>query len=228
MREEVRRQLYGVIIWAVAFAFVEAAVVVYLRRIFYPAGFTFPLRPEAFESILGVEIAREAATLAMLAAIGWLSDLRPWVRFAFVMVAFGIWDIFYYVWLWVVIGWPPSLFTLDILFLIPALWVGPVWAPIAVSMALIGCGAAIALRVGGGGTFSLARRGWIATILGGLIIIASFLWQGASAAGGEMPTPFPWWLFWIGMWLGLGAFYWGWKSGEEPGAGSVSLPMSGS
>src|SRR2546422_2160642 len=26
----------------------------------------------------------------------------------------SVWDIFYYVWLWVFIGWPPSLFTWDV------------------------------------------------------------------------------------------------------------------
>ncbi len=226
MRAEVRRQLYGVIVWAAAFAFVEAAVVVYLWRIFYPEGFAFPFQPRPGDSIIAVEIAREAATLIMLAALGWLSDLRGWVRFALVMVAFGVWDIFYYVWLRTVLGWPPSLFTLDVLFLIPTVWVGPVWAPVTVSIALIGCGAAIALRVGGGGRFDLTRRGWIAVVLGGLIIIASFIWNGPAAARGEMPGPFPWWMFWAGMWLGLGSFYWGWVRGTPPDD-SVSLPISG-
>ncbi len=214
MQAEIRKQLYGVIIWAAAFALVEAAVVVYLRRIFYPEGFAFPLQPLLGESVMGVEIAREAATMVMLIAIGWLADLRGWVRFALIMVAFGVWDIFYYVWLWVILGWPPSLFTLDILFLIPTAWVGPVWAPVAVSLALIGCGAAIALRVGGGGGYTLLRRGWIAAILGGLIIIASFIWNGPAAARGEIPGAFPWWMFWTGMWLGLGSFYWGWVRGD--------------
>lgn len=227
MRAEVRRQIYVVIIWAAAFALVEAAVVVYLRKIFHPEGFVFPLKGYPVPSFQGVEIAREVATMVMLIAVGWLADLRAWVRFALIMVAFGVWDIFYYVWLWVILGWPPSLFTLDVLFLIPTVWVGPVWAPVAVSIALIGCGAAIALRAGGGEGFTMLRRGWIAAILGGLIIVASFVWNGPAAARGEMPGPFPWWLFALGLWLGLGAFYWAWVRGAPPPDDSVSLPISG-
>ena len=78
MREEVRRQLYGVIIWAVAFAFVEAAVVVYLRRLFYPAGFTFPVRPDTFESILGVEIDHKKLGETFEAALLELADDVDW------------------------------------------------------------------------------------------------------------------------------------------------------
>lgn len=212
--EKARRnfvQLIAVALWAAAFAFVEAAVVVYLRKLFYPGGFEFPLKPRMIESILGVEIAREAATMAMLALVAWLGDRRPWVRFGYFMVAFGVWDIFYYVWLWVVLGWPPSIFTMDVLFLVPALWVGPVWAPVAVSAGLIGCGGAVALRVGGGGRYALGGSGWAAIALSALIIIASFLWEGPAAMRGEIPGPYPWWIFWPGMALGLGAFWRSWR-----------------
>ncbi len=75
------------------------------------------------------------------------------------MVTFGVWDIFYYAWLWVILGWPPSLPTLDILFLIPIAWVGPVWAPCLVSVGLIGASAAVALRVDRGNEFTLGAWG---------------------------------------------------------------------
>ncbi len=158
-RREIQKKLVVLFVWAAAFAFVEAAVVVYLRRIFYPGGFAFPLKPEMLESILGVEIAREAATMIMLAATAWLADTRPWVRFGYFMAAFGIWDIFYYIWLWAVLGWPPSVFTLDVLFLIPIVWVGPVWSPVVVAAGLFGCGAAVAYRTGGGGVFRCGAGG---------------------------------------------------------------------
>lgn len=210
-RREIERQLIAVFIWAAAFAFVEAAVVVYLRKIFYPEGFTFPLKPEMLESILGVEIVREGATMIMLAAAAWLGDRRPWVRFGYFMAAFGVWDIFYYVWLWAILGWPPSLFTTDVLFLIPIVWVGPVWSPAVVSLGLIGCGAAVALRVGGGGVFTLDAPGRAAVALSGAAIIASYLWEGPAAIRGEMPGPYPWWIFWPGYALGLGAFFRAWR-----------------
>ena len=213
-RRRIWGQLAAVFLWAVAFALVEAAVVVYLRRIFHPGGFAFPLQPRPYDSILGVEVAREAATLVMLALVGFLAGGRGWERFARVMVAFGAWDIFYYAWLWVFLGWPPSLATLDVLFLIPTIWVGPVWAPCLVSLGLVLCGGAAALRVGAGGRFAFGRRGWALALAGGLLIVSSFVWRGEEAARGEMPGPFPWPLFLLGMALGLWAFARAWRRGS--------------
>ncbi|MBI3024073.1 MAG: hypothetical protein HYY66_00060, partial [Candidatus Tectomicrobia bacterium] len=84
-RRQIQRQLAAVLLWAAAFALAEAAGVVYLRRLFHPGGFAFPLRPGAYDPILGVEIAREAATLVMLAAVGWLAGRRRWARLAYAM-----------------------------------------------------------------------------------------------------------------------------------------------
>ena len=216
-RRSIQGRIAAVFLWAVAFALVEAAVVVYLRRILHPGGFAFPLQPRAYDPILGVEIAREAATLVMLALVGWLADRRGWVRFACVMVAFGTWDIFYYLWLRAFLGWPPSLATLDVLFLIPTVWVGPVWAPCLVSLGLVLCGGAVALRVGTGGRFAFGRRGWALALAGGSLIVLSFLWRGPEAARGEMPGPFPWPLFALGMALGLTAFARAWRRGSGAG-----------
>jgi len=213
-RRRIWGQLAAVFLWAVAFALVEAAVVVYLRRIFHPGGFAFPLQPRPYDPILGVEVAREAATLVMLALVGFLAGGRGWERFAQVMVAFGAWDLFYYAWLWVFLGWPPSLATLDVLFLIPTIWVGPVWAPCLVSLGLVLCGGAAALRVGAGGRFAFGRRGWALALAGSLLIVSSFVWRGEEAARGEMPGPFPWPLFALGMVLGLWAFARAWRRGS--------------
>ena len=66
-REKALNQFALVVILAIAFAYIEAAVVVYLRAIFHPAGFDFPLADVAaglFKSdLLLIEIGREAATL---------------------------------------------------------------------------------------------------------------------------------------------------------------------
>ncbi len=204
-------KLSGITVWAIAFAFVEAAVVVYLRKLFHPQGFAFSLEAQPFGLILGVEVAREAATMVMLASCAWLADRRMWVRFGLLMVAFGVWDIFYYVWLWVILGWPPSPATLDILFLIPIAWIGPVWAPCLVSVGLIGAGAAVALRVDRGNEFALGSWGWAAELLAAFLIITSFIWLGPEAMRGEMPGAFPWPIFAAGMALGLGGFTWAWR-----------------
>ena len=127
-----------VVVWAVAFAFVEAMVVYYIRKLFglqyhltyVPADFHFP------RAYLPYEQAREAATMVMLLAVGFLAGRTWWQRFAFWLLAFGVWDIFYYVWLWVLLRWPSSPGTRDLLFLLPNEWWAPVWQPVLVSMRL--------------------------------------------------------------------------------------------
>jgi tellurite resistance protein TehA-like permease len=118
-------------------AFVESAVVVYLRRLFYPQGFTveFGAVPVFY---YGTEVFREAATIIMLMMVAILAARRGWwERVAHFLFCFGIWDIFYYVWLHVLLGWPPSVMTEDVLFLIPVPWVAPVIAPVAGSVVMI-------------------------------------------------------------------------------------------
>jgi len=124
-------------LFAVAMAFVESAVVVYLRGLFYPEGFygTLAAIPVFY---YGTEVFREAATIVMLAAVALLAARRGWwERVAYFLFCFGVWDIFYYVWLYALLGWPPSLLTNDLLFLIPVPWVAPVAAPVAASAVMI-------------------------------------------------------------------------------------------
>lgn len=46
------------IIFSIAMGFLEAAVVVYLRQLYYPVGFTFPLQSKALPA-LKIEFLRE-------------------------------------------------------------------------------------------------------------------------------------------------------------------------
>src|SRR5512134_2459669 len=123
--------------YAVAMAFVEAAVVVYLRALAPEQGPLEVLRTVLPQRIVPIEVAREAATLVMLLAVAVLAGRGGWQRFLVFAIAFGVWDIFYYVWLRVFIGWPRSLLDWDVLFLIPVPWIGPVLAPILVSLGLV-------------------------------------------------------------------------------------------
>ena len=67
------KQLSWLIIFSIAMAYLESAVVVYLREIYYPDGFSFPLTPiNAY--IFITEFWREIATIIMLAGIGVLTD----------------------------------------------------------------------------------------------------------------------------------------------------------
>lgn len=181
----------------------EASVVVYLRELYYPQGFHFPvlLMPER---LARVEIAREAASLLLLAAAARLAGRRFLERFAAFMLLFGVWDLVYYAGLKLVVGWPASLEDWDILFLIPLPWVGPVWAPCVVSLALVGAGSYL---------FWTAERprahttaDWAAAVLGGLVVVASFLAEWRVVPEQRVPQGFPSWLFWTGFIVGLGAF----------------------
>src|SRR5438132_1510558 len=125
-----------VIGFSVAMAALESAVVVYLRALYYADGFTVAMKM-IDQKILLVEIAREAAALLMLLGVGWLAGSNFKDRFAYFLLSFAVWDIFYYVWLKIFIGWPSSMLEWDILFLIPFTWLGPVLAPVICSVTMI-------------------------------------------------------------------------------------------
>lgn len=130
------KTIIWVCIFSIAMAALESAVVVYLRALYYPDGFTVAFKI-IDEAILKVELLREIATLVMLLAIGYLAGHNFKTRFACFILSFAIWDIFYYLWLKVLINWPASLLEWDILFLIPITWLGPVLAPLICSLAMI-------------------------------------------------------------------------------------------
>lgn len=176
-------------LFAIAFACVEASVVVYLRALYYPEGFSFPLKampaPHA-----ATEITRECATLVMLAAAGWLAGKKAWEGFAFFMIAFGVWDIFYYVWLKILINWPASLLEYDVLFLLPFPWVAPVVAPVLVSLVLIGSGVLIVSRFSRGGEFRPSAMSWLLGSIGVGFLLFSFLRDTGAALEGKIPLPY--------------------------------------
>ncbi len=196
-----------VIVFAVAMAFMESAVVIYLQRaLAITPDQLFPLRgPEVVGNLTSIEVGREAATLLMLVAVGFLAG-RRWVdRLAWTAVAFGVWDIGYYVWLWVFVGWPPSPGTWDVLFLIPLPWTGPVWAPMAVSAALIGFGLRAAHLTAAGRPPRVGRAVCGAGLGGGAIVVLSFLANAQAILEGGLPGWYPWPVFWLGMATALSA-----------------------
>ncbi len=176
-------------IFAIAMAYFEAAVVVYLRRIFYPGGFSFPLVPIDTDMI-AVEIFREFATMIMLATVAILTARRFWKRFAAFMYVFGIWDIFYYVWLKAILDWPASLLDWDILFLIPIPWIGPVIAPCLISILMITVGYYILRLYDRGIEFRVAPLSWLCGILGTAVILFSFMWDFDATLRQQMPQDY--------------------------------------
>jgi len=144
------QQLLASGIFAAAFGFVEATVVVYLRAAtgllpgyegtlsdvirrsgeFYRQSQALTQFPQ---SLLTLEVFREAATILMLLSVALLTAAKASSRAAVFLWAFAVWDITYYAVLRATVRWPLSLRDPDVLFLIPRPWISPVWFPLLVS-----------------------------------------------------------------------------------------------
>jgi hypothetical protein len=160
--------------YAVCMAFLESAVVIYLRQLYYPTEFAFPVAP-IDPHIAVTELLRELATMVMLLAPGALLTTKRLERFAWFCFCFGIWDIFYYVFLKAILDWPSSVLDWDILFLVPVVWVGPVLAPCLVSVGLIALGCIILQRRRSDSAFTLARGHWVLLIIAGALVLFTFV-----------------------------------------------------
>lgn len=183
-----------VIIFAIAMAWVESAVVVYLRTLINRIE-PYQANPLPIYGGLGpIELGREAATLVMLLAVGCLAGQTWRARFAYAAMAFGVWDIAYYIFLVPMSGWPRSIFDWDILFLLPLPWWGPVIAPASIAALMIVGGTLITQFD------ALPRRfAWAMSLLGALLAVYVFMEDAIRvAATGEqalrnvLPTQFDW------------------------------------
>ena len=219
-----KRQAIAILLFGAAFGYVEAAVVTYLRpqfdvlqARFYPQrspGELFPMLsaqqvkaagPEMVR-LAATEVIRESATLIMLgaaaAAVG--GNLGQW--FALFLMAFGAWDLSYYAFLKILIDWPKSLLTWDILFLLPVPWSGPVLAPALVSLTMVGAGLVYVWRESNGRPMRLRAVHWLGVYAAGLIIVAAFTWDYRSVMAGAVPKGFHWAFFAVGEVLGVTGF----------------------
>jgi hypothetical protein len=199
------RRLIPVAVFACAMAYLEAAVVLYLRRL---AGVVEPWRdPGIFDAtIAGVEVGREAATLLMLLALGWACGRNAQSRTGFALFAFGVWDILYYAWLKVLIGWPASLLTPDILFLIPLPWWGPVITPVLIALLLAGAGAAAVALDDRGRLVRPRLADWVLMAAGVALILDAFMADAlavlpasAETLAGLRPSVFHWGTYLVGL-----------------------------
>jgi len=168
--------LLVVTIFSIAMGLLESAVVIYLREILYPEGFGFPLSPVQPDLML-TELLREGATIIMLLGIGFLAGRNTSERFAWFLYSFAIWDIFYYVFLWLLIGWPSSLMTYDVLFLLPSTWIGPVITPIIVSLTMISLALLILVVNRQEVDIKIPGISWLLLITGSVILILGFIWD---------------------------------------------------
>lgn len=206
-RKALRRWIW-VLVFGVAFAWVESAVVVYLREIYFGGGFSFPIAAGwqdgrfVTDRLMNIEFVREIATILMLVAVGCVAGKNSLQKFCLFMIGFGIWDIFYYIWLRVMVGWPESLMTWDLLFFVPLPWVGPVITPVLVAFAMTAAGSLLFFCDEKGVTFHFRWLDWVIELGCGLVMIVAFCWDWKNILrlpGDEpltgIPNPFAWWLY---------------------------------
>lgn len=199
--------------WAVAMAFLESAVVIYLRELYYPDGFKFPLAPVA-PHVAVTEVLRELATMVMLLAPAALVTRKRLERFAWFSFCFGVWDIFYYVFLKIILDWPASWLEPDILFLVPVAWSGPVLAPCIISVGLISLGCTLLWRRTRFPGYRPRTGHWVSLDASAVLFLYTFLEEPVSyirgaggtletmvghramdALGAYVPEHYAWWVF---------------------------------
>ena len=211
-------------------AWVEAAVVVYLRRLYYPDDplALFPMRIWRTSDLV-VEIGREAATIVMILAVSLLAVSGKTRRTAAFLFVFGLWDLFYYLWLKLALGWPVSWGDWDILFLIPWAWLAPWFTPAV---------AALLFALWGGGVLArethapVPRQASLLALSGLTLMLASFLepalpllGQSPEAATRFVPSRFLWALYLPGAALLAAGLFAGrpGRIGKEAAAGEDGL-----
>lgn len=193
-------------LFVLAFALIEAAVVVYLRELYYPEGFSFPLKLMPTK-IFFIELTRELATLIVLFFAGVLSGRNFSEKIAYSIYSFGAWDIFFYLWLKIFLNWPESFLTWDILFLIPLPWSGPVIAPIVVSLILMFFAFGIIYFSEKEMKPRINRLDYIFLFCAVLLAFISFIWNAPQLLKQQLPAGFPWGIFLISISLSLLSFY---------------------
>jgi len=200
------RRWFTVVLFATAMAWVESAVVYYLRT---HIDRIQPYQPNPLPIIGGlgpVEMVRELATMVMLLTVGVLAGQTWRARVGYLVVAFGVWDIFYYVFLKLITGWPQSLLDWDILFLLPLPWWGPVLAPMLIAALMILWGT-LASQFERPCPPALSNwRVWVLNLIGVALALYVFMADALRVSGGGvdalrnvLPTAFNWPLFLVAL-----------------------------
>jgi hypothetical protein len=209
MADRERRASYIALwVFALAFGWVEAATVVYLRSTSpstasSAVGVQFPLVLISGR-LLASEIVREACTMLVLGAAAWLAA-RSWAdRIGAFLLAFGVWDLFYYVVLRLISGWPDALTNWDLLFLIPLPWVAPVWAPATIAAIFVAAGSYLYWTAERARQYTLSD--FAILIASAVAVIASFLVDWRFALASQVPQRFPQWLYWAAVVFGTAWF----------------------
>ena len=188
-----------IVIFSIGLAFIEAVVAVYLRTIFFPEGFVFPLvdfiSDQRWLQFLRIEACREGAILVVLLCSSCLFGKDFRTRLAYFLTIFAVWDIFYYIWLKVLLGWPSSIMEWDILFLIPVTWAGPVLAPVIISLTMLTGAMLILRRESCGQPLRISRVAAYGFILVSLLFVGHFCYAGMHVSQIDYKSYFNWLIF---------------------------------
>ncbi len=200
------RKLAWIVLFGISMGYFEAAVVVYLRELYYPGALR--LIPQR---LILVELGRELFSILMILAVAAVSARKAWERFGWFIVIFGTWDIVYYIVLKIALGWPSTLFDWDLLFLIPLPWIGPVIAPVLIAVLMIVFGVMITRRIAFGGAFSASRLSWALAWIATTVLLYSFMDDPGAGLYQKMPKPYEYWMLVIGLILYVLGFVAAWR-----------------
>ena len=191
------RRLIWLTIFAIGMAHVEASLVVHLRSLYYPDNplILFPLSLLSPRDLV-IELSRELATILMILSVAFLAEKGSVRIFAAFVYVFGLWDIFYYLWLKLMMGWPVSWLEWDVLFLIPWPWLGPWITPAFIALLFVAWGAWI---MRSSRHYRFTPVSVLGFIFGSLLCLYAFLLpafpllEGGDAAFRQyQPGIFPW------------------------------------
>jgi len=206
-------KIFWVSVFSIAMAYLEAAVVVYLRRVYGIDDLILQV-PPFDKQIAVIELGRELTTLVMLLCIGWIAGETFQSRVGFTFITFGLWDIFYYVWLRVFIGWPQSILEPDLLFLIPLPWWGPILAPVLIALLMVIGGILAVIKVEKNRPLHIDAWSWVCLITGVLILLYTFMADAlialpadASTLSSLKPSQFNWPVYFLGFSLSVIALW---------------------
>ncbi len=206
MKEEHKLMVVGA--YAAGMAWVESALVYYVRTMI---GRIDPYQPHPLPEIGGfgpAELVREAATLVMLLTVGVLAGRNWRSRLGYAVFAFGVWDILYYVFLRVMCDWPQSLLDWDLLFLIPLPWWGPVLAPVLIAFLMVLWGVLATQFEESPRLASMPWKSTLLSVLGAGLALGVFMAdslkvadQGVEVLREVLPRRFEWPLFSLALLL---------------------------
>ena|SRR5688572_30428664 len=184
--KDITKRFFWVSLYAIAMALLEAVLVVYLRHGLPHAN----IDKFARVSYLSMESWREAATIIMFVAVGWLAGHQKIDRWAYGLYAFGLWDIWYYIWLKVLIDWPTTLLDWDTLFLIPVEWRGPVLSPVLIALLICLSSVLAVVRTTRGEQLAISPVHIGVILLGSLLALYTFMANALQPALLDQPRPF--------------------------------------